>query len=72
MAKIVKPYGFDTVPLLSTDFKLADTVDAILLQADGDTVIYPGHMREGIVFRTSDGVLSFKAVSNKYLLKNEE
>ena len=72
MAKIVKPYGFDTVPLLSTDFKLADTADAILLQADGDTVIYPGHMREGIVFRTSDGVLSFKAVSNKYLLKNEE
>jgi hypothetical protein len=72
MAKIVEKYGFDTVPLLSTDFTLANTVDDILLQADGDTAIYPGHMREGIVFRTSDGQKSFKAVSNKYLLKHEE
>jgi hypothetical protein len=72
MAKIVKEYGFDAVPLISVDFKLADGADAILLQADGDSAIYPGNMREGIVFRTSDGQLSFKAVSNKYLLKHEE
>ena len=28
-----------------------------------------GGMREGIVFRTHDGVKSFKAVSNEFLLK---
>ena len=35
--------------------------------ADGDSVI-DGDYREGVVLRTYDGVNSFKAVSNTYLL----
>lgn len=54
------------------------TAEAILSRADGN--YSSGRRKEGIVVRTTEpvycpeigGPLSFKAVSNKYLLKNEE
>jgi hypothetical protein len=40
--------------------------DNILKFAEGKTV--RGNEREGVVFKSTDGSFSFKAVSNKYLL----
>ena len=75
---LFKKYGIDLeiVPIVS-NFELKDTVDEILLEADGDSVVIPKdykgtHLREGLVIRTSDGKLSFKAVSNKFLVKHSE
>lgn len=56
------------VPILDTNFILPDTVDELLAIATGDSVVDNG-MREGIVFRSQDGIKSFKAVSNEFLLK---
>lgn len=58
------------VPILNviTLDQFHNSVDEILNYATGTSKI-DGLPREGIVFRNVDGVGSFKAVSNKYLLK---
>ena len=79
MAAICEALGLQTVPIEEIGVDLPSrypTVEAILARADGD---YPnGGRKEGIVVRpigpvyspTIGGALSFKVVSNKYLLKN--
>lgn len=54
-------------------FQKFTTVDEILKFAEGKTA--RGNEREGLVFKTDDGLepqLSFKAVSNRYLMKSED
>ena len=49
------------------------TVDRFLSLAEGKTVFGSGAEREGIVWkRTNNGDLSFKAISNKFLMKGGE
>jgi len=64
-------YNIPCVPILDENFKLPNTIDEMVVYADGDSKI-DGEYREGVVLRTSDGVNSFKAVSNEYLLKKGE
>ena len=56
------------VPIIEKDYVLPDTVDELLAYATGESVFDKG-LREGFVFRSKDGVQSFKAVSNEFLLK---
>ena len=63
--------GMNFVPILATGYVLPDTVDEVLAYADGKSVL-ADTMREGIVFRSTDGKLSFKAVSPEFLLKWNE
>ena len=56
------------VPIVDKHFKIPETCDELLAQAGGSSQI-DGQMREGLVFRTYDGVRSFKAVDNEFLLK---
>ena len=66
--KVCKNLDLPSVPVLFKDYTLPKTCEELLEVADGRSEI-DGGMREGIVFRTYDGVQSFKAVSNKYLVK---
>jgi len=63
----------EVVPLLSirdrTD--LPKTIDELLKFAEGKSSLNEKTEREGIVIRTSDNVISFKAISNKFLLKDK-
>lgn len=68
MKSILAKYNVPCVPILNENFILPDTVDEMLEYADGVSDI-DGGMREGVVLRSLDGQRSFKAVSNKYLLK---
>ena len=70
MVKILTNYGVPCVPVLEESMKINqfENVDAILAYAEGNSV-KDGKPREGIVFRTTDGTKSFKAVSNSFLLK---
>ena len=61
-------FGIPFVPILDVNYILPDTVDELLKYADGLSVI-DNLEREGIVLRTVDGQLSFKAVSNDFILK---
>lgn len=68
---ICKFLGLEHVKVLETCkiFKKLKTLDDFLAYADGESE--NGNKREGVVFkRVDDGSVSFKVVSNNYLLKN--
>jgi RNA ligase (TIGR02306 family) len=56
------------VPVLDTNFKLPETIDELLKYADGKSVLNDKTDREGVVIRTLDRKVSFKAISNIFLL----
>lgn len=68
---LTNTYNIPCVPILDEHFKLPNSIDEMIAYADGNSKI-DGEYREGVVLRTSDGVNSFKAVSNEYLLKKGE
>lgn len=51
---------------------LCHDLPSILLYAEGKSILNKGVEREGVVFRCIEDGLSFKVISNKYLLKNNE
>ena len=69
--KILAQYNIDTVPILDTEIKLKDTVDEMVKDATGKSVIYKTE-REGKVWRSTTGNISFKVINPKFLLKNNE
>ena len=71
MSQILRDMGIPTILVLDTEFKIPETCDELLKYADGKSQI-DGEMREGVVLRTWDGVNSFKAVSNDFLIKFHE
>jgi RNA ligase (TIGR02306 family) len=66
---LVARMGLQHVPILTT-FMTAIPVDDLLTLADGKSVMgdIEGPLREGLVFKEVNGGMSFKAISNKYLL----
>lgn len=71
---ICNSVGFVYVPVICEEmsvFDELDTVDSLLSFAEGKTA--NGHEREGLVFKSVDRPYrSFKAVSNRYLMKEQE
>jgi RNA ligase (TIGR02306 family) len=72
---LITRMGLKHVPVLAAKADLFDTlglknVEDILAFADGKSVMgdIEGPLREGIVFKQTDGGMTFKAISNKYLL----
>ncbi len=64
--------GLDHVPVVHKAFELTDTsVDGILALADGPSYNVDTK-REGLVFKRADGTMSFKAISNSWLLAHNE
>lgn len=56
---------------MHTDMKAATlTVDELLALAEGSSIVNP--IREGLVFKSiQDSMFSFKAISNRFLIKND-
>lgn len=69
--KICEHFGLKFVPIIEGDVTLPDTVEEVLNYAHGTSQLYDT-LREGIVFRSSDGSRSFKAVDPLFLLKYDE
>lgn len=69
---LIKSLGLETVPILNVGVTLPDTTEELLKRAEGKSVLNPSAEREGIVIRSLDRKISFKVISNKFLLKNEE
>lgn len=65
-------YDLDHVPVLKTGVVLFDTIDEFLYIAEGKSSLNPDVEREGLVFKSEDGVFSFKVVSNRWLLSGGE
>ena len=68
MSEILFKKNIPSVPIISPKFTLPATCEELLNIATGTSAI-DGGPREGLVFRSEDGVRSFKAVSNEFLLK---
>lgn len=66
---MLEPYGLHFVPILEEGFELLDTVDEMLEYADGLSTICDTP-REGVVIRNYDRNISFKCVSNEFLIKH--
>lgn len=63
--------GLDTVPILEVPFMLPETVDDMLTYAEGKSALNQNTEREGVVVRSMDRTISFKAISNKFLLSEK-
>lgn len=68
---IVERLGLETVPVHMLDLPLVHGVEGLLKLAEGKSVLNKEAEREGLVIRSLDNKISFKAISNKFLLKNE-
>jgi RNA ligase (TIGR02306 family) len=73
---IVNQFKLETVPILDWNYVLPNSVDEILAYAQNKSVLNPLIEREGVVFvkheLKNQGRLSFKAISNKFLIDNKE
>lgn len=70
MANFCDAYGLKHIPIISEDYHLPKTMEAMKLEADGYSELKPKVKREGFVYRSKDGKNSFKNVSREYLLKH--
>jgi len=74
---LLDEFGLKGVPVVTESFSIDGLDHAQLLgYAEGKSLLNPQAEREGVVFRSVDetpsqqGKISFKAISNKYLLKH--
>jgi RNA ligase (TIGR02306 family) len=65
--RLVERMGLKHVPVIWSTWELSE-VDSILAQAEGRAWLNKDQEREGIVYKQVDGGMTFKAISNKYLL----
>lgn len=66
-ANIMQKYGIKWVPILRENFILLPTVNEMIEYADGNSVV-GDTPREGLVIRDHDNTVSFKCISNAFLL----
>jgi len=71
---IAKQLGIKTVPIIEPKLYLPDTVDGLLKIAEGKSALLDTTEREGLVLvaNNSPERVSFKIISNKFLLKGGE
>lgn len=73
--RLVQDLNLKHVPVLHQSATLTSlnlhSVSDILNYAEGESLT-PGTEREGIVFKNSNGMIKFKAISNRWLLKNDQ
>ena len=73
MEKLCSDFGLEIVPYEGEYIVGADeTMESFVARSDGKSVLCADAVREGLVYRSADYKLSFKAVSNVYLLKKGE
>ena len=82
LVMITEALGMKMVPVIDTNFVLDHSVDELILMADGYSILNKETRREGLVFKPINEIhdqsffklyrsrISFKAVSNKFLLKH--
>lgn len=63
--------GMEHVPVIFDNFTFDNSIDidALLSMSDGQSILRKEQLREGLVFKAHEKHVSFKAVSNKYLIK---
>ena len=68
---LILDIGLRTVPIIHRYLRLPHTIAELIKGADGPSVLNFDTAREGLVYRTHDMRISFKVISNDFLLKND-
>jgi len=71
LVRVLGIMGIKMVPIVDEFFNLPETMEELLKYAEDKSVLNPNFDREGIVVRSYDRTISFKVISNKFLLKSE-
>lgn len=67
----IKKLGLTTVPILSGMAYLPETIDELIRYADDKSLLNNTTDREGVVIRSHNRNISFKVISNSFLLKEK-
>ena len=67
----VEHLELQSVPILDENFKLPDSVDELLQFAEAKSVLNSQFEREGVVIRSLDRTISFKSISNIFLINEK-
>lgn len=66
-------HGIAHVPVISSEMVITENVQGLLTMAEGKSALNPKTEREGLVFKCNTfGGPTFKAISNRFLLKGGE
>ena len=68
---LISSMKLETVPILNRSFQLPNTIEELLQYADKKSELNSGFDREGVVIRSLDRKISFKVISNKFLLNEK-
>lgn len=68
--ELIERMGLRHVAVLNEEYVLTQTVEEIIATAEGQSTMAATE-REGIVFKQVDGGITFKAISNRYLLNEK-
>jgi RNA ligase (TIGR02306 family) len=71
LVRVLGIMGIKMVPIVDEFFKLPDTIEELLKYAEDKSVLNSKFDREGVVIRSNDRTISFKAISNKFLLNEK-
>ena len=63
--------GLKMVPIVDEFFVLPNTIEELLKYAEDKSVLNTKFDREGVVIRSNDRTISFKVISNKFLLNEK-
>ena len=63
--------GLESVPILDESFTLPNTVNDMLMYAEAPSKLNPNFSREGVVVRSKCQTISFKSISNQFLLNEK-
>jgi RNA ligase (TIGR02306 family) len=63
--------GLKMVPIVDEFFNLPETMEELLKYAEDKSVLNSNFDREGVVIRSNDRTISFKVISNKFLLNEK-
>ena len=69
--EITQKLGLTTVPILDFDFDLPSSIDDMLDYAESPSNLNSNFGREGVVVRSYDRTISFKSISNQFLLNEK-
>jgi hypothetical protein len=73
MEEICLKHGLETVPYIGAyTIEKELSIEEFIAKSDGPSAVNKEVIREGIVYRTEDYRLSFKVISNRFLLKRGE
>lgn len=71
MEDFIQSLNLNTVPILDRSYILPESVEDLLQYADGKSELNKDFGREGVVVRSLDRSISFKVISNSFLLKEK-